>query len=122
MFSGAGFNSFNCRINAFGLPSGVSASENARRFFNFNDRATISAVCRARRNGLERIRSKSQIQVLHGGGDLPELTSAFGRERAVGVRFEPGRAAFHRDAMPQKIQIHGRQNTRLRSRAQPRQM
>jgi hypothetical protein len=55
-FSDAGLSSFNCRTNALGSPSGVNSSEKARRFFSFSDLATISAVCRARTNGLESIK------------------------------------------------------------------
>jgi len=47
-----------------------------------------------------------QVQVLQGGGNLPELTFAFGCEGSFGIRLEPRRAAFHCNAVPQDIQIH----------------
>ena len=47
-----------------------------------------------------------QVQVLQGGGNLPELTSAFGCEGSFGIRFEPRRAAFHCNSVSQDIQIH----------------
>jgi hypothetical protein len=40
-----------------------------------------------------------QFQVLHGGGNLPELTPALGGERPVGVCFKTRSAAFRSNSM-----------------------
>ena len=77
-----------------------------KRFFNFNSPATISAVCLARKNGLEKIRSKdNSIRRMRGGGGA-QAALAFGDQRALGIVFKTGRARLDREAVAQEEKVH----------------
>ena len=77
-FSGAGFTRPNCRHKTAASPPGASALENFKRFFNFNSAATISAVCFARRSGLERMRSKRKSIIFIAAEILRSCRRPFG--------------------------------------------
>ena len=68
--------------------------------------ATICAVCLARTNGLERIRSNCRSILEDRFGNLMHLFFAFISQRPVAVFLVPGRSSFNGDAVAENVDFH----------------